>query len=162
LSPRHLGEREVLGAEITKLLLGLKEEQEADKFRSVARWIEQTVSHLRRHWRRLPHDLIVLAHSYRENTSLVLCESMPAGSQSVWMECVKLKGRVNILGEWILETELACNRLISRASLWCGTFPVTRVEESEQRVVVCIRGTELLLPAFDVRYRDPGSCKHNE
>lgn len=100
LRPRNEVDRSALLQRIKNLMFHLNFAGQGSADR-IADLIQKAVDHGRAHWPRLPSGLGVLAHVTRDGCSALLCSPGPSVPRQLWIQGIRLGGRVRLFDSWL-------------------------------------------------------------
>ena len=122
--------------------------------KALARIVRETVSGARRHWPRVPPGSAVLAHTWRDGSSALLCANGPEAPVTVWLEGIcGPSGNLYWFDQQFEDRDFAGMEMRRDGSYWWATCPAREVAEGVWRAVLPCG--EVALCGMDVWYPRP-------
>ncbi len=129
--------------------------------KGITKFIDGSVGAARRHWKRLPKGLIVLAHCSSHGCSALVCKSGESEERKLWLEGItKRDGSLQLFQYSLTSTPLG-NPIIYRDGIyWSALVPTHK--DKEGRNIGYFASEQVVMPTMQVVYdhriaKDSGS-----
>lgn len=156
LMPREAIDRERLQQRIESLLSANGVWSKAAQ-RAINDFIQRAVGQSRRHWWRLPRNLLVDAHVTCEGSSALVC-SDPLEEQAVlWVEGLQYGSELHLFGSPVPWVEAEEGSVNYHGAYWTARVAVRTHVDASLRCVTQLNGCSIELPAMQIRYPRPFS-----